>query len=38
MLTLNEPGSEIPHSWVAVSVGLILGNAWALARPFWANK
>jgi putative ATP-binding cassette transporter len=38
MLALPEPVSEIPGSRVAVGVGQILGDAWTLARPFWASK
>lgn len=38
MQTLPESASEIPDSRAKVGVGQILGDAWALARPFWADK
>lgn len=38
MLTLHEPASEIPDSRVSVGIGQILGDAWALTRPFWIDK
>ncbi len=38
MLTLHEPVRAIPDSRVSVGVAKILGDAWALSRPFWADK
>lgn len=34
MLTFPEPVRAIPGSRISVGVGKILGEAWALARPF----
>lgn len=38
MLTALEPVREVLGRRFSVGVGRALGDAWALARPFWADK
>lgn len=38
MPALPEPVREIPGNRVLGGIGKILGEAWALSRPFWAEK